>query len=171
MREIAEHAVAQRVMGDQPLALDARAGRTDDVEDRQPLRPRPHDAVQCAQLADAIRGRQQRGSLDPRVAVRGVGRVQLVGAHDPLDARAGVEGIVERKRIVARHAERAVDSKIRQAIDHVFRYGGHEYSSGGSARAMRHRSATCMPLGADAKVDGSKAGAIRRTTYPHSGNW
>ena len=103
--EIAKDAVAECVMGDLAQALMLIGRHSDNVKDQGSLRLGSHHAVQGRQLADAIGRHQHRRAANARKAVRSVSRIQLVGAADPLHLRAAVDGIADRKHVIAGDAK------------------------------------------------------------------
>ena len=117
--EIAENAIAECVMGDLVHALVLIGRHADDVKDQRSFRLGAHHAVHGRQLADAIGRRQHRRAADARIAVRGVRRVQLVGAADPLHLGAAVDRIADRKQIIAGDAKAVADALCGEAFDDV----------------------------------------------------
>ena len=117
--EVAENAIAERVMGDLVHALVLIGRHADDVEDQRPFGLGAHHAVDGRQLADAIGRRQHCRAADARIAVRSVRRIQLVGAADPLDLGTAVDRITDRKQIIAGNAKAVVDPFCSQALDDI----------------------------------------------------
>ena len=96
-------------MDDLADPLIAHRRHADEVEDARPLGLGPHHAVERGQLADGVRGQEQRTAPYAGVAVSRVGRVQLVGTADPADRLAARDGVVELECEVARDAEAVGD--------------------------------------------------------------
>ena len=117
--EIAENAIAECVMGDLVHTLVLIGRHADDVKDQRSFRLGAHDAVHGRQLADTIGRRKHRRAPNARIAVRGVRRIQLVGAADPLHLRAAVHRIADRKQIVASNAKTVIDTFRGEALDDV----------------------------------------------------
>ena len=74
-RKMAEIAIAKSMVQQLAALLGAGTGSTDDMQDRYMFSVAPGDAVQRAQLADAIGGQQRACALDTRIAISGIGRV------------------------------------------------------------------------------------------------
>ena len=100
-------------------ALVLIGGHSDDVEDQRSFRLGAHHAVHGRQLADAVGRHQHRRAPNARIAVRGVRRIQLVGAADPLHLGAAVDRIADRKQIVAGNAKAVIDALCGEALDDI----------------------------------------------------
>ena len=92
------------------------------MEDTRPLSLGPHHAVERRQLADGVRGREQRAAPYSGIAVSRVGRVQFVGTADPADRLAASDGIVDLECEVPGDAEAVGDPLAREPADDVIRY-------------------------------------------------
>ena len=103
--------IAEVVVSDQLEVLDAFAGHSDDVEDRNAVRLGAHDAVDRRQFAHPIGGGQDRRAADAGVAVGGVGGIEFVGAGHPLQTADDLDGVVHREGIVAGNPEDLVDAE------------------------------------------------------------
>ena len=111
--------VAERVVDDLADPLLAHGRHADQVEDARPLGLGPHHAVERGQLADGVRGREQRAAPYAGVAVSRVGRVQFVGTADPADRLAPHDRIVELEGEVTRNAEAVGDPLACEPLDDV----------------------------------------------------
>ena len=107
--------VAEVVVGDEILDLDAFAGHPDQMENREAVGEAAHDTVDRGKFANAVGGREHRRAANACVAIGRVGCVEFVGANDPLEAGNLLGGIIDGKGIISRHAENPVDSKLGQA--------------------------------------------------------
>ena len=106
-------------MGDLVHALVLIGGHADDVKDQRSFRLGAHHTVHGRQFADAIGRRQHCRAANARIAVRGVRRIQLVGAADPLHLGAAVHRIADRKQIVAGNAKAVTDALCGEALDDI----------------------------------------------------
>ncbi len=106
-------------MDDLADPLLAHRRHADQVEDARPLSLGPHHAVERGQLADGVRGREQRAAPYAGVAVGRVRRVQLVRAADPADRLAPHDCIVEFEGEVTRNAEAVSDPLACEPLDDV----------------------------------------------------
>ena len=100
-------------------ALVLIGGHADDVKHQRSFCFGAHHAVHGGQLADPIGCRKHRRAPNARVAIRGVRRIQLVGAADPLHLRAAVHRIADRKQVVASNAKAVIDALRGEALDDV----------------------------------------------------
>jgi hypothetical protein len=91
------------------------------VKDQGSFRLGAHHAVHGRQLADTIGRRQHGRAPNARIAVRGVRRIQLVGAADPLHLRAAVHRIADRKQIIPGDPKAVADALCGEALDNVIR--------------------------------------------------
>ena len=94
--------------------LRAWTGHADEVEDRQVLGIGTGDAVERAEFTDAIGGANSADPSNARIAVSGVGGVELVAAADPAHLFAEADGVVNRKGKVAGDAEDIGDTDLTQ---------------------------------------------------------
>ncbi len=126
--------IAQVVVGDQPLLLDAFAGHAHQMEHRQPMGFAAHHAIDRRQLTHAVGGGEDGGTADTGVAIGGVGGIQFVGAGHPGEAGHQFRGIVDREGVVARHSEDPIEAELRQTAEGVL---GNAWSSHGPEVKVR----------------------------------
>jgi len=117
--ETIEIAVAEAVVRDRADPLQSPTRMADQMEHRQVLRPGPHHAIERRQFSHAIRRAQQRRSPDAGVTVGCVGGIQLRAATDPLDRGRVVEGVVERKGVIAWHSENMPDPQRHESLGDI----------------------------------------------------
>ena len=106
-------------MGDLMHALVLIGRRADDMKDQRTFRFRAHHTVHGRQFSDPIGRRQHRLATDARIAVRGIRRIQFVGAANPLHLGAAVHRIANRKQIVAGDAKAVAYALCGEALDDV----------------------------------------------------
>ncbi len=114
-----EIAVAERVVQHFALALRRLAGRADHMQHRHRFGVAARDGVERAELSHAVSGEKRANTGTARVAVGGVGGVELVSAADPGDARVGDDVIKKQQIIIAGHAKQVFNATSRQAIQQI----------------------------------------------------
>ncbi len=110
-------------MHDETRFLRGGVGHADEMEDGQALGVGAGDAVEGAELADAVGGADGGDATDAGVAVGGVGGVEFVAAADPAHVVAVADGVADGKGEVARHAEDVGDADFAQAREDVVNDG------------------------------------------------
>ena len=93
------------------------------MKDGHSLRLASHDSGKCSSRSNVISSAQYGGAVNPGVAVRGVGRVQLIAAVDPGEPVVFLDGNINGKGEITRYAEDVPDSERRQSLHNVVDHG------------------------------------------------
>src|SRR5208282_1774824 len=109
-------------MDDPVRGLYAAGRHADQMVDRQAFSIGPCDAVDRAQLADAIGSAEPRHTVDPGIAVRGIGSIELVAAADPAHVLTAADRVVEREGEITGDAKDVFDANLAQPRKDMFYY-------------------------------------------------
>ena len=100
-----EFAVAQGVMHQGATLLCRPAGHAHQVEHGQVLGICPGDRAERAEFPDPVRRADRAGTTDAGIPVRGVARIKLVAAADPVNLGRVHDRVAHGEGEIARHAE------------------------------------------------------------------
>src|SRR5262249_25275593 len=89
--------------------------RSADADNRDVLAVGAGDTVDRTQGANAVRHKQRAQAVQPGIAVRRIGRVELTACADPLQRPGVLELLQKREVVVAGNAEQVPDAGLLEA--------------------------------------------------------
>lgn len=144
-------------MHDELLFLDAPTRTACDAHHRHALREAARDCINRGQLADAVGGDKHAEASCTRVTVSSIPSFQLVGAAVPYCIGARLDGVAQRKAVVARHTNerqglvrpRQPLGGVAQALHQQLRHRGERCSCHArrAEKCRQHGMARCTKLG------------------------